>query len=520
VQEIITLSISPKEASGEKFYRLIAAQKLGIDIKQIRFIRIIKKSFDARHKEIIVNLSLQVFIDEDAPGEVYKKFEYPFAGNKEPVIIVGAGPAGLFAALRLIELGKKPLILERGKEVSERKVDVAQISRNGKINPDSNYCFGEGGAGTFSDGKLYTRSNKRGNLQRIYEIFHYHGAGEEILFEAHPHIGTDKLPEIIINIRNTILQSGGEIFFNTRITNLYIESDIVKGVITQSREIIKSKAIILATGHSARDIYKMLFEHQIALEPKQFAMGVRVEHPQELIDQIQYHRNQHNEYLPPASYSLTEQVNGRGVFSFCMCPGGFIVPSATEQNQVVTNGMSASKRNSPFANSGIVVEIKEEDFFQFNDKGVIAGLAFQEQLENIAWQNGGRSQVAPAQRLDDFVRGRNSSSLPKISYFPGAISSPVHHWLPDKLSSALREGIKKFDKKMHGFLTNEAVVLGVESRTSSPLRIIRNKDTYCHINVEGLYPCGEGAGYSGGIASSAMDGENCAEKVVEKLNNN
>ncbi len=520
MQQTINLALSPKAASSEKDCILALAKNIGIVPERIKKIRILKKSIDARHRDILVNLNFQVFIDEGSGLEQKPKFEYPFVGGKEPVIIVGSGPAGLFAALKLIELGFKPIILERGKEISERKKDIAIISRENIVNPESNYCFGEGGAGTFSDGKLYTRSNKKGNLQRIYEIFNFHGAPDEVLYEAHPHLGTDKLPEIIKNIRTTILNCGGEVHFNSRVDGLKIEHGEVKGAIVQNGTIFKSKAVILATGHSARDIYKMLYENKIELEAKPFAMGVRVEHPQELINNIQYHGSQFGDYLPAATYSLAEQVAGRGVFSFCMCPGGFVIPSATAQNQVVTNGMSASKRNSPYANSGIVVEIKTEDLNSFNNFGVLAGIAFQENLENMAWQNGGRSQVAPAQRLTDFINNRKSSELPKVSYFPGVISSPLHLWLPDFISQSLKEGFKKFNNKMHGYNTNEAVVFGVETRTSSPVRIPRNKETFCHISLNGLFPCGEGAGYAGGIASSAMDGENCADKVSMALKNN
>lgn len=517
MQDVVTLSLKPSDAAEEKIYRLIIARELGIDSSRITFLRITRKSIDARHHDILINLSLQVFVDEYPETDVKHKIEYPYVGNKEYVFIVGAGPAGLFAALRLIGLGYKPVIFERGKEVSERKKDVALISQKHIINPESNYCFGEGGAGAFSDGKLYTRSNKRGNIQNIFEILHYHGASEEILYESHPHIGTEKLPEVIKQIRQTIISSGGEVHFNVKVENLLIESGVLKGIKTNKKDILKTQAVILATGHSARDVYKMLDMNSITLESKNFAVGVRVEHPQDLINKFQYHGNERGEYLPAASYSLAESIRGRGVFSFCMCPGGFIVPSATASNQVVVNGMSPSKRNSPYANSGIVSEVKNKDLLAFKEYGVLAGLAFQEFLENMAWQNGGRTQTAPAQRLLDFVKGRMSSSLPEVSYFPGVISSPVHHWLPEFITESLREGFKKLNRKIHGFLTNEAVVVGVESRTSSPVRIPRNKDTYQHVSVKGLFPCGEGSGYAGGITSSAMDGQNAAEKVFEYL---
>ena len=517
MQQIVNISVSPKEASSDKLYKPVVARTLKIDPSRITWLRISKKSIDARQREIKINLTIQTFFDEPAPTSFYPKIEYQFVGNKESVIIVGAGPAGLFAALKLIELGIKPIVLERGKEVSERKKDIALISREYQVNPESNYCFGEGGAGTFSDGKLYTRSNKRGNIQKIYEVFHYHGASEEILYESHPHIGTDKLPEIIKNIRKTILHNGGEMHFQTRVDDLIIESDKIKGVALNSGEKIYSKAVILATGHSARDVYKMLHSSKVLLEAKQFAMGVRVEHPQELIDKIQYHGTPRGEYLPAATYSLVEQVSNRGVFSFCMCPGGFIVPSATSNEQVVVNGMSSSNRNSPFANSGIVAEIKPEDLTGFEKYGVLAGIEYQEYIEKLAWQHGGNTQVAPAQRLADFVNGQKSANLPKSSYFPGTTASQLHQWLPANISNSLREGFKKFDRKMKGFLTNEALILGVESRTSSPIRIPRNRETFCHQTIQGLYPCGEGAGYAGGIASSAMDGENCAEFVAQYI---
>ena len=516
MQQTINISLNTLEASSEKIYKPILAKKCGVVSERIQYIRIVRKSIDARHRDIRVNLTFLVFIDEK-PEDQKIVFNYSNVAQKTPVIIVGAGPAGLFAALKLIELGLKPIIVERGKPVSERKKDIAAISRDQIINPDSNYCFGEGGAGTFSDGKLYTRSNKRGNLQRIYEIFHRHGASESILYEAHPHIGTDLLPEIVKNIRQTIITCGGEVHFNTKIKRLLVVNDTIEGVEDESGNKILAKAVILATGHSARDIYQMLHSLEIQLEAKSFAMGLRVEHPQELIDQIQYHGTKRDENLPAATYSLVEQIQGRGVFSFCMCPGGFIVPSATNQNQVVVNGMSASKRNSPFANSGIVCQINAEDYASFSEHGVLAGIYYQDYFENMAWQNGGRTQTAPAQRLADFVKGRMSGNLPKLSYFPGAVSSPMHMWMPDSISASLREGFKMFERKMHGFLTNEAVVLGVESRTSSPIRIPRNKETLEHVQIKGLFPCGEGSGYSGGIASSAMDGENCAEQIAKIL---
>ena len=517
MQKEITLALNPADAFSENTYRPIVANYLKTGISSISYIRILRRSIDARNRNIKVILQLQVFIDEHSPGLKNYSFKFQDICLAKPVIIIGSGPAGLFAALRLIELGYRPLIFERGKEISDRKRDVALIGSKHIVNPDSNYCFGEGGAGTFSDGKLYTRSGKRGNLQRLYEMFHHHGADESVLYDAHPHIGTDKLPQVIKNIRKTILDYGGTFYFQTKVIDLIVKSDVVKGIKTNKGDNVKAEAVILATGHSARDVYRMLHDKGIAVERKPFAMGVRVEHPQELIDTIQYHGQKNGKYLPAASYVLAEQINGRGVFSFCMCPGGFIVPSATANDEVVVNGMSSSKRNSPFANSGIVVEIRENDLVDYSKYGELGGLMFQQQLESMAWQNGGRSQVAPSQRLGDFVKGLMSSSLPKISYFPGVISSPVHHWLPDFISGTLRKGFEQFDRKMRGFLTNEAVVVGVESRTSSPVRIPRDKDTFQHIQIKGLFPCGEGSGYAGGIASSAIDGENCAEKVAQYL---
>ena len=437
--------------------------------------------------------------------------------NRHEVIIVGAGPAGLFASLRLIELGFRPVIVERGKDVSARKKDIALISREQIINPDSNYCFGEGGAGTFSDGKLYTRSKKRGDNTRVLELLCLHGANENILYEAHPHLGTDKLPGIISNIRKSITEAGGIFLLEKKVKDFIIEGSSLRGVVTPENEKYYSQEIILSTGHSARDVYDICRRHKIQLEMKSFAMGVRVEHPQELIDRIQYHGNARGDYLPPASYTLVKQIDGRGVYSFCMCPGGFIVPSATMQEEVVVNGMSPSKRSSPYANSGIVVEIRPEDLLSYTSFEEFAGMEFQKDIERMAWEQGGKSQKAPAQRLDDFVSGINSGSLPRVSYFPGVTPSPMHEWIPESIASRLREGFRLFGSVMKGFLTNEAVILGVESRTSSPLRIPRNPETLEHISLPGLYPCGEGSGYSGGIVSSAVDGMKAAEAVAAKI---
>lgn len=514
MRRTLEISLTPRLASNKAYYKPIIAKKLRIPAKKISFIRILRKSIDARKGNIKINLRLLVYFNEPAPGQGKRKFFYQDVLNREEIIIIGAGPAGLFAALRLIELGKKPVILERGKEVSERKKDIALISKEQIINPESNYCFGEGGAGTFSDGKLYTRSRKRGDVKRILEIFHFHGAPENILYESFPHIGTNRLPGIIKNIRNSILNAGGEIHFDTKVTDLFIRNHEVEGVLTHRFDKIQGRVVILATGHSARDIYQMLDRKGIKLELKSFAVGIRIEHPQELIDSIQYHGIFRGKYLPAASYSLVQQVEGRGVFSFCMCPGGFIVPSATSSEEIVVNGMSSSKRNSPFANSGIVVEIQEKDLTEFSKFGVMAGLQFQQNLEHLAWEYGGKRQAAPAQRMVDFINGRLSQSLPEVSYAPGVYSVLMDTWLPDFITRRLKQGLIAFDQRMKGFLTNEAIVLGVESRTSSPVRIPRDYRSLQHPQVKNLFPCGEGSGYAGGIVSSAMDGEKIAERIA------
>ena len=418
--------------------------------------------------------------------------------------------------MRLIELGLKPIVIERGKNVSERKRDLALLNRNNPVNPESNYAFGEGGAGTFSDGKLYTRSTKRGDFRKILGVFVHHGAQPDIMIDAHPHIGTDRLPGVIKKMRETILESGGEVLFNTKVENLILENQKAKGIVTQNGEKINGAAVILATGHSARDVYYFLHKNNIALEAKTWAMGVRVEHPQHLIDQIQYHSPEgRGEFLPAATYSLTCQVENRGVYSFCMCPGGFIVPAMTNANEMVVNGMSPSRRSSPFANSGMVVEIRPEDIGEYQNHGVMGGLEYQKELERLAYINGGSGIVAPAQGLADFVNGRLSFDLPESSYVPGTLSSPMHFWLPDHIGQRLRKGFEQFGKQARGFISNEAMILGVESRTSSPVRIPRKADTLQHTCIDGLFPCGEGAGYAGGIASSAIDGERCAEKTWE-----
>jgi uncharacterized protein len=512
MHKIINLSLAPKRASDEIYYKQDAAEFLHISKDDITSIEILRKSIDARKKFIKINLQLEVWWGEPAEKEQFN-LELQNVSEKPEVIIAGAGPAGLFAALKLIEKGLKPVIFERGKDVKERKKDIQAINTNKNLDPDSNYCFGEGGAGTFSDGKLYTRSKKRGDVNRILNILQMHGASKDILSDAHPHIGTNKLPGIIVKIRETVKNAGGEIHFNTRIDDFIIEKETIKGVVTQNGEKVFGKAVILATGHSARDIFELLHGKNILIEEKSFAMGVRVEHPQGLIDSIQYSCKIRSDYLPAAAYNMVTQVNDRGVYSFCMCPGGFIVPAATGPEEIVVNGMSPSYRNSKFANSGMVVEIRTEDFPEKEKYGTLAGLKFQQELEKLAFQNGGRGLVAPAQRLHDFVNGKISASLPETSYHPGIVSSPLHFWLPEHIGKRLQEGFKVFGNKMRGYLTNEAVILGVESRTSSPVRIPRDKETLQHPQIKNLYPCGEGAGYAGGIISAAVDGERCAEKI-------
>jgi uncharacterized FAD-dependent dehydrogenase len=515
--KLVQINLAPSAAADEAVVKKISASLAGIDQAEVTALRVLKRSVDARKKNIRVNLSVEVFSGLDSAIPLINPFIPADVTLKQEVIIVGAGPAGLFAALRLIELGLRPVIIERGRDVSARKKDIARISREQIVDPDSNYCFGEGGAGTYSDGKLYTRSKKRGDNARVLELLCLHGANENILYEAHPHLGTDKLPGIISEIRKSILDAGGVFILEKKVTDFIIEDSEIKGVVATVNEKFKSPFVILATGHSARDIYDICRNRGVTLEMKPFAMGVRVEHPQELIDKIQYHGNSRGEYLPASSYNLAKQIEGRGVYSFCMCPGGFIVPSATSQEEIVVNGMSPSGRNSPYANSGIVVEIKPEDLTKYSNFGEMAGLEFQKELEREAWKNGGHSQRAPAQRLADFVAGDNSVSLPKVSYFPGVTSSPLHSWLPKSIGRRLRDGFRLFGQVMNGYLTNEAVVLGVESRTSSPVRIPRDPEKLHHIQITGLYPCGEGSGYAGGIVSSAVDGMRAAEAIAKKF---
>jgi uncharacterized protein len=515
--KLIQINLTPAAAADEASIRKIAASLSGMDIGSITDLRVIKRSVDARKKNIRVNLTVEVFTEKDEAISAINPFIPIDVSLKQEVIIVGAGPAGLFAALRLIELGLRPVILERGRDVSTRKKDIALISREQLVNPDSNYCFGEGGAGTYSDGKLYTRSKKRGDNTRVLELLCLHGANKNILYEAHPHLGTDKLPGIISEIRKAITDAGGKFMLEKKVTDFLIEGDSIKGVLTSDNEKFTSAFVILATGHSARDIYEICRNRKVELEMKSFAVGVRVEHPQELIDKIQYHGSSRGEFLPASSYNLAKQVDGRGVYSFCMCPGGFIVPSATAQEEVVVNGMSPSGRNSQYANSGIVVEIRPEDLAKYSSAGVMAGIEFQKEIEREAWKNGGHTQKAPAQRLADFAAGENSSSLPKVSYFPGVTPSPLHSWLPKAIGRRLRDGFRLFGQVMNGYLTNEAAVLGVESRTSSPVRIPRDPETLHHIRITGLYPCGEGSGYAGGIVSSAVDGMRAAEAIAKKV---
>ena len=513
----VQINLTPSAAADETTIKKIAASLAGIDLAAVSSLRVIKRSVDARKKNIRINLTVEVFSEKDSALPEITPFNPVDVSLKQEVIIVGAGPAGLFASLRLIELGLRPIIIERGRDVSSRKKDIALISREQIVNPDSNYCFGEGGAGTYSDGKLYTRSKKRGDNTRVLELLCLHGANKNIMYEAHPHLGTDKLPGIITEIRKSILEAGGQFILEKKVIDFLINGDSINGVVTSDNEQFKSKHIILATGHSARDIYEMCKKRGVELEMKPFAMGVRVEHPQELIDRIQYHGNSRGEFLPASSYYLAKQIDGRGVYSFCMCPGGFIVPSATAQEEVVVNGMSPSERNSPYANSGIVVEIKPEDLIKYSSSGEMAGLEFQKELEREAWKNGGHTQRAPAQRLADFVSGDSSGSLPKVSYFPGVTASPLHSWMPKAIGRRLRDGFRFFGQLMNGYLTNDAVVLGVESRTSSPVRIPRDPEKLHHIRISGLYPCGEGSGYSGGIVSSAVDGMKAAEAIAKEI---
>ena len=541
------LRILPEQAASEQSLKQYISREKGLDVRTINAIRILKRSIDARQRTIYINLTIRVFVNETPSEDEFERTDYPNVEGRPAVIVVGAGPGGLFAALKLIELGLRPIVVERGKNVRERKEDLARISREHKVDAESNYSFGEGGAGAYSDGKLYTRSKKRGSVEKILNVFCQHGASPTILSDAHPHIGTDKLPRVIENMRNTILACGGEVHFQTRMEAILIEGQKVKGIETNTGKTFLGP-VILATGHSARDVYRWLYAHGVQLETKGIAIGVRLEHPSMLIDQIQYHnKNGRGKYLPAAEYSFVQQVDGRGVYSFCMCPGGFVVPAASGPHQLVVNGMSPSNRSTKWSNSGMVVETRPEDlllpemqlqaepFPESNEslteelilrdgkqpEGTIHTLAmmrFQEKLEQICWQQGNMRQTAPSQRMVDFTRKKLSYDLPATSYSPGLVSSPLHFWMPSFLSERLSKGFQLFGKSSRGFLTNEAVMIAVETRTSSPVRIIRDKDTLQHLTVEGLFPCGEGAGYAGGIVSAGIDGERCAEAVAHYLN--
>ena len=530
------LRVLPEVAANEQRLKEYLVQEKGLNVRDINATRILKRSIDARQRTIFVNLNIRVYLNEMPKDNEYQPTIYKNVEGKPQVIVVGAGPGGLFAALRLIELGLRPIIVERGKNVRDRKKDLAQISREHTVNPESNYSFGEGGAGAYSDGKLYTRSKKRGNVDKILNVFCQHGASTAILVDAHPHIGTDKLPRVIENMRNTILECGGEVHFETRMEALIIEGDEIKGIETHTGQTILGP-VILATGHSARDVYRWLAANQVEIEAKGIAVGVRLEHPSELIDQIQYHnKNGRGKYLPAAEYSFVNQVDGRGVYSFCMCPGGFIVPAASGPQQIVVNGMSPSNRGSRWSNSGMVVELRPEDLLSGelrvesgewtmqHDSAANSQLStlnsqlnmmyFQEALEYNCWQQGNMRQTAPAQRMLDFTRKKLSYDLPESSYAPGLISSPLHFWMPSFITERLSKGFQQFGQYSRGFLTNEAVMIGVETRTSAPVRIIRDRETLQHVRIKGLFPCGEGAGYAGGIVSAGIDGERCAEAVA------
>ncbi|MDX2305371.1 MAG: FAD-binding protein [Microscillaceae bacterium] len=516
----LNLELSPEVGLDETALRSYILQKISKEENPDVFIRKIRRSIDARSRDIKVNLQVEVYLGETPPPLLQFKKNYPNVSQRPVAVIVGAGPAGIFAALRLIELGIKPIVLERGKDVKSRRRDLANIQKKQTVNENSNYCFGEGGAGTYSDGKLYTRSKKRGDIRRVLEILVANGAVEDILVDAHPHIGTNKLPKIVEALRESILKAGGEIHFEKKVTDFILQNGEMKGVVCADGEEIQGIGVILATGHSARDIFELLYAKQIYIEFKPFALGVRIEHAQALIDQIQYKKTDRGVFLPPSPYALVTQVRykgvERGVFSFCMCPGGFIVPAATSPGEVVVNGMSPSRRNSHFANSGMVVTVGEAEIQAYKQFGALAGLEFQKAVEQKACQLAGNLQIAPAQRMLDFTKGKISSSLPDCSYQPGLLSVDLKEVLPDFISQSLKSAFPVFGQKMKGYFTNEAQLIGVESRTSSPVRIPRDKESYEHLQIKRLFPCGEGAGYAGGIMSAAMDGERCAEKLVEK----
>lgn len=539
------IRILPEQAASEEGIKRYLSKEKGIDVRTLNQVRVLKRSIDARQRTIYVNLKVRAYINEFAQDDQYIHTEYPDVSSRPRVVVVGEGPGGLFASLRLIELGYRPVVLERGKDVRERKKDLSNITKTQKVDAESNYCFGEGGAGAYSDGKLYTRSKKRGSVDKILNVFCQHGANTNILADAHPHIGTDKLPRVIENMRNTILQCGGEVHFQTKMTSFIIDGDKVIGVeavnLQTGAEETYRGPVILATGHSARDVYRYLAASRIEIEAKGIAVGVRLEHPAHLIDQIQYHnKNGRGKYLPAAEYSFVTQVDGRGVYSFCMCPGGFVIPAATGPQQLVVNGMSPSNRGTAWSNSGMVVETHPEDVASFvqehqailqsdaslsssSEEEVLSSdspltmMHFQQIVEKQCWQQGNMKQTAPAQRMADFVNNRLSYDLPKSSYAPGLISSPLHFWMPSFVSKRLQEGFKTFGKNAHGFLTNEATLIAMETRTSSPVRILRDRDTLQHVRLQGLFPCGEGAGYAGGIVSAGVDGERCAEMCAEYL---
>lgn len=539
------IRILPEQAASEEGIKRYLSKEKGIDVRTLNQVRVLKRSFDARQRTIYVNLKVRAYINEFAQDDQYIHTEYPDVSSRPRVVVVGEGPGGLFASLRLIELGYRPVVLERGKDVRERKKDLSNITKTQKVDAESNYCFGEGGAGAYSDGKLYTRSKKRGSVDKILNVFCQHGANTNILADAHPHIGTDKLPRVIENMRNTILQCGGEVHFQTKMTSFIIDGGKVIGVeavnLQTGAEETYRGPVILATGHSARDVYRYLAASRIEIEAKGIAVGVRLEHPAHLIDQIQYHnKNGRGKYLPAAEYSFVTQVDGRGVYSFCMCPGGFVIPAATGPQQLVVNGMSPSNRGTAWSNSGMVVETHPEDVASFvqehqailqsdaslsssaeeevlSPDSPLTMMHFQQIVEKQCWQQGNMKQTAPAQRMADFVNNRLSYDLPKSSYAPGLISSPLHFWMPSFVSKRLQEGFKTFGKNAHGFLTNEATLIAMETRTSSPVRILRDRDTLQHVRLQGLFPCGEGAGYAGGIVSAGVDGERCAEMCAEYL---
>lgn len=511
------IRVLPQIAASEETIKQYVAEEQGIDARAITSIRVLKRSIDARQRTIYVNLKVRTYINEIPTDDVFRRTEYGDVSAARRVIVVGEGPGGLFAALRLIELGLCPVVVERGKDVHERKKDLSKITKTQKVDGESNYCFGEGGAGAYSDGKLYTRSKKRGNIEKILNVFCQHGASTAILADAHPHIGTDKLPRVIENMRNTILKSGGEVHHETKMTRLVVSGDEVTGIEATDLRTGEEKTfrgpVILATGHSARDVYRYLNEAKVEMEAKGIAVGVRLEHPSEMIDCIQYHNRQgRGRYLPAAEYSFVTQADGRGVYSFCMCPGGFVIPAATDKQQIVVNGMSPSSRGGRWSNSGMVVETRPEDV---SGDGPLRMMEWQEQMERDCWQQGNMKQTAPAQRMADFVNGRLSYDLPQSSYAPGLISSPLHFWMPKAVVTRMQQGFRQFGKMSHGFLTNEAVMIAVETRTSAPVRVLRSPETLMHVRLRGLFPCGEGAGYAGGIVSAGVDGERCAEMCAE-----